>query len=374
MATTSPWRASSGVFVLFLVAGAGFGAVLWLGAGEPIAGLAVGVVTVLLIYPAELQAAFRLSWALREFAGQVPGEPVAEESRMGDQSLRWADLGLSVEGGTHRFRVTGLVAEAQAEGRTWDVRVSRPREGARRVLEDLDCEPAFDGVDERLPSVYPRLSAAKVGALVTFLGLVGVGLGGPVLAGGVYPLWWLWVGPVAGLLAAGLRWAGLAGVRRALVALVEGLHESGVEFDRIDRLEGLLRLQFALRTPRGTATVTAFALPGGRLVVGQGDREREVRFGDARAVGRDLATWLTDTPDAAGEEAIDEPGPGDLTAGQRLVFAVLGAGFAAYGGVLLVGVTGSGPVAVDTVAFGLLSGVLGLGCLALAVHGRVPAV
>lgn len=282
------------MFVLFALTGVVLGVILSLREGGPLAGVAVAGATVLVVYPAYLQAAYRLSWALGEFAGQVPGEPEPEESLMGDQSLRWPDLGLSVEGGTHRFRVTGLVAEA--DGRVWDVSPSRPREGARRVLEALDREPAFDSFADRLPSVYPGLSALKAGVWVTFVGLVAVALGGPVVAGGTYPLWWLAAAVLAGVLAAAVRWAGLAGVREALVAFGDGLHEGGVELDRIDCIDGWVRLQFAVHAELGTVRLRCLGLPGGRLSVTHDDRERTARRDDAGEVGRAVASWLTESP------------------------------------------------------------------------------
>lgn len=299
MAKPSPWRASAGVFVLFALLGVGFAVVLWANSRGLVAGVAVAVATIAVVYPAYLQAAYRLSWALGEFAGQVPGEPEPAESVHGDQSLRWPDLGLSVEGGTHKFRVTGLVAEA--DGREWTVAVSRPREGARRVLESLDRQPAFDRFEDRLPSIYPRLSALKVAVPTTFLGLVAVALGGPLLAGDGYPRWWLVVGALAGVLVGAVRWNGLVGVRRALVDLGDGLHDAGVELDRIDRIEGHVRLQFAIHTGQGTTTLRCVALPGGRLTVGHGDRERAARFDDARALGRGVGEWLRGTSVGGGD-------------------------------------------------------------------------
>lgn len=302
MAKPSPWRASAGMFVLFALLGVGLGFVLWANSRGLVAGAAVAVMTVAVVYPAYLQAAYRLSWALGEFAGQVPGEPEPEESLGGDQSLRWPDLGLSVEGGTRQFRVTGLVAAA--DGREWNLSVSRPREGARRVLERLDRQPTFDQFEDRLPSLYPRLSALKVALPTAFLGLVAVSLGGSELAGGGYPRWWLGIGALAGVLVGAVRWAGLARVRRALVDLGDGLHEAGVELDHIDRIEGLVRLQFAIHTAQGTATLRCVALPSGRLTVSHGDRERAARFDAARAAGREVGAWLAGTTVEGGDGAV----------------------------------------------------------------------
>lgn len=373
MGRTSPWRASAGSFLLYVLAGVVFAGLLWAESGELLAGVVVAAVTILLLFPAELQAASRLSWRLEEFARQVPGEPEPEESFWGDQSLHWPDLGLTVEGGTHRFRITGLVAEA--EGRTWDVQFSRPREGARRVLAALGREPAFDGADDRFPSVYPRLSGLKAGLVTAFVAAVTVGLGGPIVAGGSYPLWWLGLPLAAGALVGGVRWAGLRSAQTAVRGVCRGLSEGGIRHERVDRIEGLIRLTFAVRTPEGTGIVRCDAVPGGRLAVSHGDREQHVPASEATASGRELARWLAASSEAAADDVTAPPAPGELTAAQRLLFAALGTGFVAIAG-FFVGITQPWQqvVAVEVLGVGFTAGVFGLGLLAVGWLGRVPTV
>lgn len=376
MAHTSPLRASRGWFVLSAFAGGVFAVLLWASSGGVVAGIAVATVTILVLLPAQLQAAYRLSWRLREFAGQVPGEPTAEESFLGDQSLHWPELGLTVEGGIHRFRVTGLVAEA--DGKRWSVQLTRPREGARRVLHDLDREPSIGAPADRLPSIYPRLSGAKAGVLVAFVVLVAVALGAPILVAGSYPLWWLGAGPLAGTAVAVVRWSGLVDVRRAVADLVDGLSAGGVHVASVDRLGGLVRLRFVVKTSEGAALLHSVAVPRAPLVVRLGDLERRASSGDATTVGRTLASVLADRTIPASTEAFVEPDPRDLTAAQRLLFVGLGAGFAGLGAVLFGGVIGAGfEVLVSggfsaMTAIGGLSTVTGVALFAVGLHGRVP--
>lgn len=370
MGGPSPWRASAGSFGLYVLAGGVFAALLWLNTGELLAGVVVATATVLVLFPAELQAASRLSWRLGEFAGQGPGAPAPEVSWWGDQSIHWPDLGLTVEGGVHRFRIAGLVA--RADGRTWDVQLSRPREGARRVLEDLGAEPAFEGSGDRLPSVYPRLSGLKAGVLATFVAAVAVGLGGPIVAGGTYPLPWLGLPIAAGVLVGGLRWYGLRHARTTVRALCRGLSQGGLRVERVDRLEGLLQLTFAVGTPAGAGVVRSGAFPRGRLAVSYGDRRRRAPAAEAESAGRALARWLAAAARGAAE-GVTAPPPDDLTAAQRLLFAALGTGFLAVGA-FFVGVTGPwrGAVAPELLGVGIAAGILGAGLLAIGWLGREP--
>lgn len=378
----SPWRASAGTLALFVGAAVVFGTLLWLQTGDVLAGFAAGSVVVL-VSLAELQAAFRLNRVLREFARQVPGEPEADQSYTGDQSLRWPDLGLAVEGWTHRFTVRGL--EVDADGTPWDVSTWRPREGAREVLDHLGQEPAFARFEDRLPSIYPRVSALRVGVPAGFVAFVVVVFGGTLLLGDALPPWTYLLAPAVGVLAGASRWAGLAGVRRALVALADGLHEGGVDLERIDLLEGVVRPEFAVRTTHGTATLRCVAHPWGRLRVTHLDREREARLPAARAVGRDVAGWLTTTPATAGDDMGRQRG--DLTVVERLSFVAIGAFCVAFGGVLVgrPGVVTAGECTesclfeafVETVPFGnvvagLLLVAVGGGMLAIAYLDRVP--
>lgn len=378
----SPWRASGGTLALFGGAAVVFGTLLWLQTGDALAGVAVGSVVVLFSL-AEVQAAFRLNRALQEFGGQVPGDPEADESNMGDQSVRWPDLGLAVEGWTHRFTVRGL--EVTADGTYRDVSTWRPREGAREVLDDLGHEPSFDRFEERLPSIYPRVSALRVGVPAAVVAFVVVVFGGIPLVGGALPLWTYLLAPAAGALAAWVRWSGLASVRRALVALADGLHEGGVELERIDLLEGVLRPEFAVRTTHGTATLRCVAHPWGRLRVAHLNREREARLPAAAAVGRDLAGWLTATPVTAGDDVGRQRGA--LTVVERFSFLVIGLFFVVFGGVLLgrPGVVTAGEctesclfeafvetVPLGNVVVGLLVVAVGGGMLAIAYLDRVP--
>lgn len=379
----SPWRASAGTLALFAGAAVVFGTLLWLQRGDVLAGVAVGGMVVVVFGFAELQAAFRLNRVLREFGGQVPGEPEADESYTGDQSVRWPDLGLAVEGWTHRYTVRGL--EVTADGTYRDASTWRPREGAREVLDALGHEPSFDRFEERLPSIYPRVSALRVGVPAGFVAFVVVLGSGIHLAGGAPPLWTYLLAPAAGAFAAWVRWSGLASVRRALVALADGLHEGGVELERIDLLEGVVRPEFAVRTSQGTATVRCVAHPWGRLHVAHLDREREARLPAAGDVGRDLAGWLTATPVTAGDDVGRRRGA--LTVVERVSFLAIGLLFAAFGGVLLgrPGVVTAGECTesclfeafVETVPFGnvVAGGLLvlvGGGMLAVAYLDRLP--
>lgn len=379
----SPWRASAGTLALFVGVAVVFGALLWLQRGDVLPGVAVGGIVVVLFGVAELQAAVRLNRVLREFGGQVPGEPESDQSYMGDQSVRWPDLGLAVEGWTHRFTVRGL--EVTADGTYRDVSTWRPREGAREVLDDLGHEPSFDRFEERLPSIYPRVSALRVGVPAAVVAFVVVVFGGVQLVGGALPLWTYLLAPTAGAVTAWVRWSGLAGVRRALVALADGLHEGGVELERIDLLEGVLRPEFAVRTSQGMATLRCVAHPRGRLRVAHLDREREARLPAARAVGRDLAGWLTATPVTAGDDVGRQRGA--LTVVERFSFLAIGLFCVGFGGVLLgrPGVVTAGEcteaclfeafvetVPLGNVVAGLLLVAVGGGMLAIAYLDRVP--
>lgn len=373
MPHTSPLRASRGWVLLSALAGGVFAALLWASSGEVVAGIVVATATVLVLLPAQLQAAARLSWRLREFAEQVPGEPTATETFLGDQALHWPELGLTVRGGTHRFRVTGLVAET--DDRRWSLQLGRPREGARRVLEAIDREPTFEGLGDRLPSLYPRLSGMKVGAIATLLVLVGIALLGPILAAGRYPLRWLAVGPLAGILVGWVRWSTIAGVRRALADLIDGLSAGGVRVETVDRLGGLVRLRFVAKTAAGPALVRCVAVPRGHLVVSLDGRARRGRFDEATSVGRTLAAWLTDRTTPPGTVAFEEPEPEDLTAAQRILFATLAAVFALLGSIMVgIAALGAGDSDAWVLAGGLLSMLACVGLLVTALRGRVPAV
>lgn len=375
MALPSPWRASGVMLALGGGTGLVLGVVLRLDSGSLPAAVAVALVTALMLGGAELQAALRLNWALREFAGQVPGTPEASASPWGDQRVEWPDLGLAASGETHRFRVLGL--DVETDGRGFGGSLHRPRETAREALAARGHAPAFDDPDDRLPSVYPRLSAIRVGVPVGAAALVLAALAdlpaSPTVAGGL-PL-----GIV--VLGGGVRWAGLAGVRRGLVALSAGLQEGGVAVEYVDLVGGLVAPAFAVHTDAGTAAVRCVAQPWGRLRATVGDQSVRGRVVDGQSVGRDAAALLRESEGV--ETRVDS---GDLVTTGRVFSAVFGACSVAFGGLLVVrpGVVTGGEctraclleqlleaVPFLHVAFGGLLVLFGLASLAVAV-GRLP--
>jgi len=301
----SPWRAASGVTGLFGALGAAFGVLVWVQDGTLVAIPLLGGMLFALGGIAEGQAALRLNWTLREFAGQIPGEPDATVSRLGDQSLRWPALDLAIEGATHRFRVRGPTVTVDGAERS--VPSTRPREAAREVLDQLDREPAFEHRTDRLPSIYPRLSGLRVGIPLGAGALVVVALAGSRLATIAPPLLWLGGALGFGIVAGAIRWAGLARVRAGLLAFADGLADGGVTLERIDRREGGYRQQFAVRTPDGTVTLRCGTLPGGRLHARHVDRELERSLSEARDAGRAVASWLTVSPVDTGTGPLRAP-------------------------------------------------------------------
>lgn len=351
---------------------------LWLEYGSVRAGVVVALIIVVLLGGAELQAALRLNWSLREFASQVPGTPEASASPRGDQTVRWPDLGLAASGGTHRFRVRGLTVDV--DGLSRSASTLRPREAAREALETLGREPAFRSFDDRLPSVYPRLSALRAGAGVGVVALLLAGLADPVTPGGASGVV---VAVVAStpVLAAALRWAGLVRVRQGLVALSEGLREGGVSVDRIDLVGGIVAPAVSLTTDEGTVAVRSVAHPWGRVRATVGDRSVEGRLPEVRSVGRDAAALLREGAD--GEARVDSSG---LVTTGRVFSAAFGACSVGVGALLVgrPGVVVGGEctraclfeAALGTVPFlnaavGGLLVLLGLAALAVAA-GRLP--
>lgn len=350
MARPSPWRASAGAFALSVVVGVGFVVLIWRGGGNLAAGVFAGASSLLVVSLGELQAQYRLSHVLGEFAGQVPGEPEAESSWSGDQAVRWPDLGLAASGWTHRFTLRGLEVEVDDRVRYESVR--RPREAARAALADRDRRPT----GSRLPSVYPRLSALRVGPPVVLGGAVllvfGLALGPVVRTVGATVL-------VGGLVLGVGRWAGLVRTRTGLASFAEGLEAGGVEVEHVDLVGGVFAPGFEVVTGSGRVPVRCVAHPWGRLRVTVGDRTVEGRLHDGEAVGREVAALVRETPTA-----------GRSTPAWRLLTArhFLFGGLAAVFGAMAVGAFGvalSGPGGCD--ADCLLVGLLGLLSLAFAV-------
>jgi hypothetical protein len=290
MVHPSPWLASAGTVGILLAVGAVFGVVIRAESGDPF-GLVAGPLIALPLVLAELRAAFALSGLLREFASQVPGEPEAETSLLGDQRLDWPRLGLSVSGSTHRFQVQRSRVEFDGE-EGMAVPATRPREVAREALDRLDREPAFATRADRFPSIAPGRAGVWTGVIATVVVVFAVLAFGVAVGPDAFPpvvLGVVVLGPLAGL----VRWAGLVSVRTALGGLVDGLEAEGVPLERIDRLEGGFRPAYAVRTSQGTVTVRCLALPRGRLSVSHIDREREARLSLAEDVGREIAELLT---------------------------------------------------------------------------------
>lgn len=334
MAGPSPWRASRGSLALSAVVGAGFGSWLWATGGDPLAALVAGVVAIVAVSLGELQAAFRLSHLLGEFADQVPGDPETETSVWGDQTVRWPDMGLAASGWTHRYSVRGF--EVEVDGGVRDAPARLPREAARAALEDLARRPAFGGDGDRLPSIYPRLSALAIGPPLVALGLVtlaiGLAFGPAVLALGGALLG-------GGLLAGVGRWAGLVRVRSALAALGAGLEDGGVTVAHVDLVGGVGKPAFAVVTDAGTVPVQCTAHPWGRIRVTVGELTVGRRLADARAVGREAAPLVRGA--SAAELAV--PDRADLPTRRRLLFAGITGLFTLLGAAfLLLSVPGGG--------------------------------
>jgi len=373
----SPWRAAGRMLGIGAAGGLAIMAFVRSESGQVLPGVPVALLLVALLGGAELQAALRLNWSLREFASQVPGTPEASTSLGGDQSIGWPDIGLEAKGGTHRFRVERLTVETGDRTRSASLR--RPRESAREALERLGHEPAFEDFTERMPSVYPRLSAIRVGIPVTGAAFVLAAVVHPRLSAEV-----LLAGVVAiGVLAPGLRWVGLARVRRALVDLADGLRDGGVAVERIDLAGGIVAPAFRLRTDHGRVAVRCVAHPWGRLRTTVGEETFDGRLGDADAVGRDAASRLREGE--PGEPVVDRDSV--VTVG-RLSMAAFGTLFTAFGALLVVrpGVVTAGEctracllewlvavVPFFNVLFGGTLALLGVVLLVLAA-GRISAL
>jgi hypothetical protein len=293
MAPIPPSRVAVRTIPFVLVVAAALGSLVWLN-GEFLPALVATAAVVVVMGPVIAQAPARLAWRLEEFADQVPGEPEAALAWHGEQTLEWPDLELVVEGQFHRYRLQDFVVHA--DGTTRFLSSSRPREAARRALDELGVEPALDDDSDRLPSLYPRIAGAKTGGLAAFLTAVAVGLGGPLVAGGVYPLWWWALVPVVGLTVGGARWLGLVHARRACATLVEELrYGSGLEVETVDRTDGWVRIDVVVHTGSGSVSTTAVAVPWGRLTArNPADTEDTVsaRLPDSGPVADRIGAWL----------------------------------------------------------------------------------
>lgn len=262
MAPIPPGRAALRTAPLVLVVSLGLGGLL-ASQGDLRPAVAATVVTAAAMAVVIGQAPARLAWRLQEFAGQVPGEPDAAIAGHGEQTLEWPDLGLTVEGNVHRYRLQDFGVQVGPTHRY--LSAGRPREAARTALDELGEPPALTDPSDRLPSCYPRLAGLKFGFLVAVLAGMAIGLGGPILARGVYPLWWWALAPLVGGLAGSLRWLGLVHVRRAVRSLAAALQYGGVELERIDRTAGWLRLEFTAHTTVGDVPIRCIAVPYGPM-------------------------------------------------------------------------------------------------------------
>jgi len=293
MATISPGRAVVRTTPLVAVVALGLGGLVRVNGGPPRPAIAATVATALVMSVAIGQAPARLAWRLEEFADQVPGEPEADVAWHGEQRLEWPELGLTVEGNIYRYGLQDFAVHVGSTTRY--LSPARPREAARTALEELGERPALDDVSDRLPSIYPRLAGLKTGALAAFLAAIAVGLGGPLVAGGVYPLWWWWwLVPVGGVVFGGARWLGLAHVRRGCRTLAEELSYAGVEPGTMDRTGGRLRLSFEFDTTGGSVPVRCLAVPYGTMTATRpvdGDETVSTRLPDPGAVVDRVATW-----------------------------------------------------------------------------------
>ena len=134
------------------------------------------------------------------------------------------------------------------------------------------------------------------GLLAAFLTAVAVGLGGPFVAGGVYPLWWWALVPTVGLTVGGARWLGLTHARRGYATLVEELrYGSGLEVETVDRTDGRVRIDVVVHTGTGSVSTTAVALPRGQLTArNPADTEDTVstRLPDSGPVADRIGDWL----------------------------------------------------------------------------------
>ena len=293
MAPIPPSRVAVRTIPFVLVVAAALGSLVWLN-GEFLPALVATAAVVVVMGPVIAQAPARLAWRLEEFADQVPGEPEASLAWHGEQTLEWPDLELVVEGQFHRYRLQDFVVHA--DGTTRFLSSSRPREAARRALDELGVEPALDDDSDRLPSLYPRIAGVKTGLLAAFLTAVAVGVGGPLVAGGAYPLWWWAPVPVVGLTVGGARWLGLVHAGRACATLVEELrYGSGLEVETIDRTDGRVGIDVVVHTGTGSVSTTAVAVPWGRLTArNPADTEDTVsaRLPDSGPVADRIGVWL----------------------------------------------------------------------------------
>ena len=293
MAPIPPSRAAVRTIPFVLVVAAALGSLVWLN-GEFLPALVATAAVVVVMGPVIAQAPARLAWRLEEFADQVPGEPEASLAWHGEQTLEWPDLELVVEGQFHRYRLQDFVIHA--DGTTRFLSSSRPREAARRALDELGVEPALDDDSDRLPSLYPRIAGVKTGGLAAFLTAVAVWLGRPLVAGGVYPLWWWALVPVVGLTVWGARWLGLVHALRGYATLVEELrYGSGLEVETVDRTDGWVRIDIVVHTGSGSVSTTAVAVPWGRLTArNPADTEDTVstRLPDSGPVADRIGAWL----------------------------------------------------------------------------------
>ena len=293
MAPIPPSRVAVRTIPFVLVVAAALGSLVWLN-GEFLPALVATAAVVVVMGPVIAQAPARLAWRLEEFADQVPGEPEASLAWHGEQTLEWPDLELVVEGQFHRYRLQDFVVHA--DGTTRFLSSSRPREAARRALDELGVEPALDDDSDRLPSLYPRIAGVKTGGLAAFLTAVAVGVGEPLVAGGVYPLWWWAPVPIVGLAFGLARWLGLTHARRGYATLVEELrYGSGLEVETVDRTDGRVRIDVVVHTGSGSVSTTAVAVPWGRLTArNPADTEDTIsaRLPDAGPIDDQIGAWL----------------------------------------------------------------------------------
>ena len=156
MGVIPPSRVAIRTMPFVLVVAVALGSLVWLN-DEFIPALVATAAVVVVMGPVIAHAPARFARQLEEFADQVPGEPGAGLAWHGEQTLEWPDLELVVEGQFHRYRLQDFLVHADSTTRF--LSSSRPREAARRALDELGVEPALDDDSDRLPSLYPRIAA-----------------------------------------------------------------------------------------------------------------------------------------------------------------------------------------------------------------------
>jgi hypothetical protein len=111
----SPWVASRRFLVVYAALGAAAWGVLVLADYDPLGSIFAGFAAAGIPAVGELQAGYRVRWAMARIDDRVGGRTEAREPEPGALELAYPDRGITVRGEVDNFRVSDMAAEADGE-------------------------------------------------------------------------------------------------------------------------------------------------------------------------------------------------------------------------------------------------------------------